>query len=75
MRLKHRITPEVKSARTLLIERGWSVRRAHKELGCSFTHLAHVLTGRRVSNRLLRRIMSLPESPVPRRESGFAISQ
>ena len=64
--------PTVDTARAALRRKGYSYRRAAAALGCSFTHLSHVLTRRRESRRLLNRIAALPESPVPYRNSGFA---
>jgi hypothetical protein len=51
---------EVKAARADLRAKGWSYRTAALELGCSLTHLAWVLTGRRQSQRLLDAIVALP---------------
>ncbi|RRJ95640.1 hypothetical protein Ga0100231_016490 [Opitutaceae bacterium TAV4] len=52
--------------------KGWSWRRAAIALGCSYTHLAHTLTGRRSSDSLASRIDALPVSDRPYRASGFA---
>ncbi|EIP97499.1 hypothetical protein OpiT1DRAFT_01939 [Opitutaceae bacterium TAV1] len=52
--------------------KGWSWRRAAIALGCSYTHLAHMLTGRRESAVLAARIDALPISEQPYRTSGFA---
>lgn len=71
-KLKCPVTPEVVRARKTLIKRGWSQRRAAKQLNVSYVHLCHVLTGRRQSMRLLRAISELPESPVAYQQSGFA---
>lgn len=57
--LLHPISREVSSARKHLLDTGWSYRTAASELGCSFTQLAHVLTGRRRSQSLVSRILSL----------------
>jgi DMSO/TMAO reductase YedYZ heme-binding membrane subunit len=65
-------TLTIPQARAALRRKGYSYRRAALALGCSFTHLSHVLTHRRESRRLLGRIAELPESPVPYRRSGFA---
>lgn len=62
----------VSQARAALHAKGYSYRRAAVALGCSFTHLSHVLTNRRESRRLLTRIAALPKSPIPFRHSGFA---
>ncbi|MEI6034508.1 MAG: hypothetical protein WCS65_09540 [Verrucomicrobiae bacterium] len=64
--------PTVDTARATLRRKGYSYRRAATALGCSFTHLSHVLTSRRESRRLLARIATLPESPIPYRQCGFA---
>ena len=53
------LTPEVIAARESLRAKGWSYREAMIELGCSYTHLAHTLTGRRESKRLLAAIDAL----------------
>lgn len=58
--LIHPISRSVVHARAHLRKTGWSYRSAAEELGCSFTQLAHVLTGRRTSKSLLSRILSLP---------------
>jgi transcriptional regulator with XRE-family HTH domain len=55
-----------------LRKKGWSWRRAAKAVGCSYTHLAHTLTGRRESNPLLQRLNALPPSTHPYRATGFA---
>lgn len=47
-------------ARQLLKQRGYSYRRAAPVLGVHYSHLALVLTGKRQSRRLLRRIEQLP---------------
>lgn len=51
----------VRKARKTLAERGWSYRAFCAETGYSFTHVAHVLTGRRESRRLLEAIEALPK--------------
>jgi lambda repressor-like predicted transcriptional regulator len=48
-------------AKVTLKKRGWSYRAAAKKLGYSYTHIAHTLTGRRQSRRLLAKIMNLPQ--------------
>ena len=61
------ITRQTMAARAALAAGGWSYRKAAKELGCSYQHLAHVLTGCRESISLLARIMALPKyQPKPR---------
>jgi hypothetical protein len=52
---------EVKRARKHLRVAGWSYRDAADELGVHYTHLGLVLTARRVSARLLARVLTLPE--------------
>ena len=59
--LRHSIPKPVARARQHLRATGWSYRSAAMELGCSFTQLAHVLTGRRQSHSLLVRIKALPK--------------
>lgn len=54
------------AAKRHLHEKGWSYRTAAVVLGVHYTHLARVLTGRRVSKSLLRRIHALPP-----RSQGF----
>lgn len=44
----------------MLRERGWSYRAAAAPLGVHFSHLNHVLNGRRASSALLDRIEKLP---------------
>lgn len=48
------------AAKKHLHEIGWSYRTAAVVLGVHFTHLARVLTGKRTSKSLLRRIYDLP---------------
>ena len=60
-------------ARTALIAKDWSVRRAAIFLERDYVHLARVLSGQRISERLLVRIIDLPPSPVKRSRSGFAL--
>ena len=45
----------------LLKAKGWSYRAAAPKLGVHYVHLALVLTGKRVSKRLLAAIQSLPQ--------------
>ena len=54
------ISREVSLARRHLLDTGWSYRTAAVVLGCSFTQLSHVLTGRRKSRSLITRIRELP---------------
>ncbi len=54
---------------------GQETRRAAEAVGCSYTHLAHTITGRRDSQPLLKRLNALPQSTQPYRESGFARRQ
>jgi lambda repressor-like predicted transcriptional regulator len=61
------------NARASLRERGWSLRRAAAELGCTHVHLAYVLSGARTSKRLMGKIEMLGPSPIPFREVGFAV--
>jgi lambda repressor-like predicted transcriptional regulator len=64
------ITPS--RAKAHLKKQGWSNRRAAATLCVSQPHLSYVLNGRRRSQVLLARIMSMGCSPTPRRPSGFA---
>ena len=52
-------------AKQVLKARGWTYRQAAPVLGVHFTHLAKVLTSRRVSASLLRRISELPLRVAP----------
>lgn len=56
-----------------LRRKGWSWRRAAEAVGCSYTHLAHTLTGRRESQPLLKRLSALQPSTQPYRETGFSL--
>ena len=58
--LLHPISKPVLRARGHLATTGWSYRSAAEHLGCSFTQLAHVLTGRRQSQSLVARVLALP---------------
>ena len=58
--LIHPISKPVQRARRHLADTGWSYRTAAREVGCSFTQLSHVLTGRRVSKSLVDRLITLP---------------
>lgn len=51
---------DYEGAKRYLHKMGWSYRTAAPVLGVHFTHLARVLTGRRTSKSLLRRIHDLP---------------
>jgi len=48
-------------AKKLIPQRGWSQRKAARELDVTHTHLNLVLNGRRISKRLLVRIEALPK--------------
>ena len=63
--LLHPISKPVERARKHLAATGWSYRSAARELGCSFTQLAHVLTGRRASKSLVDRLTALPARRQP----------
>ncbi len=54
------LLPEVRGAREALSRKGWSYRTAADFLAVHHMHLTHVLTGRRVSRLLCRRIEKLP---------------
>jgi transcriptional regulator with XRE-family HTH domain len=56
---KNAITKDVRAARRTLKRRGWTYQEAAGELGCSYGHLALVLTCRRESRRLLERIAEI----------------
>ncbi len=62
-----------KHAKASLKRKGWSYRRAAVVLEVSFPHLAKVMSGARASERLLVRIMHLPQSPVRYSRTGFAL--
>lgn len=62
----------LKRARAAIVEKNWSTRRAATYLERNYVHLSRVLTGERISEPLLIRVLELPASPVPRRCSGFA---
>ena len=51
---------EVAKAKETLKRKGWSYRTAAPELGVCYQHIAHVLTQRRDSKRLLAAIEALP---------------
>ena len=53
-------------AKVTLKQKGWSYRRAAPVLGVNYVHLAYVLTGKRISRRLLEKIESIPEAPTAR---------
>lgn len=73
---KRKASPEyrrlLKRARAALVSKGWSTRRAATYLERNYVHLSRVLTGERVSELLLIRVLELPASPVKRRMVGFA---
>lgn len=46
-----------------LHSKGWTLRPAAARLGVHWTHLHYVLTGKRSSKSLTRRIEALPPSP------------
>lgn len=50
-------------AKATLKRKGWSYRKGSPHLGVGWQHLAKVLTGRRVSASLLRRIEEMPDNP------------
>lgn len=56
---------EVLAARQELKIKGWSYRTAAPFLGVTYQQIGYVLTGKRSSNALLRRIHCLP----PRRKT------
>jgi hypothetical protein len=58
---RNRVNDSIEMAKVTLKKRGWSYRAVAKELGYSYTHIAHTLTGRRQSRRLLNKIMNLPQ--------------
>lgn len=57
---KNAISKDVRAARSALKAKGYTYHEAANHLGYSYGHLAQVLTGARVSGRLLRRIHGLP---------------
>lgn len=52
-------------ARQLLKQKGYTYRQAGPALGVHFVHLCLVLTGKRISASLLRRISELPPREIP----------
>jgi len=62
----------LKRARRILRERGWSIRRAALYLDRNYVHLHQVLHGGRESTSLINRVLEIPHSPIPYRDSGFA---
>lgn len=44
-----------------LYSKGWSIRTAAREIGCTPPHLSKVLSGERKSKSLTRRLMALPK--------------
>ena len=69
-------TEEVNSsaehARKTLRDKGWAWRRAAERLGYSYSHFSKVLSGIHQSDTLLDSVATLPPSPIPYRNSGFA---
>ena len=57
--------PKVQIARNALRAKGWTQVEAANQLGVSKVHLCYVLTARRISASLLRRISKLPNNPNP----------
>jgi hypothetical protein len=51
------------AAAAALRVKGWTLRPAAKRLGVSTTHLHYVVTNRRTSASLLRRVANLPANP------------
>jgi len=58
-------SPDIQAARNALRRKGWTQAAAAQHLGISAVHMCYVLTGRRVSRRLLSQIHALPECPNP----------
>ena len=54
-----KLPPSILTARQELKAKGWSYRRAAKPLGVHYSHLCLVLTGKRASRSLIRRIHNL----------------
>lgn len=52
---------ELARAKAILKARGWAYRSAAPLLKVHFTHLCLVLTGKRVSRALLKRIEEIPQ--------------
>jgi len=59
-------------AKAILKAKGWSYRAAAPKLGVGYVHLSEVLNGHRKSRRILDEIPTLPASPTPYHETGFA---
>lgn len=58
-------SPDIQAARNALRRKGWTQAAAARHLGVSAVHLCYVLTGRRVSVRLIASIHALPDCPTP----------
>lgn len=60
-------------ARRHMRARGWSVRRAALYLERNYVHLQLVISGQRLSEPLIARVLDLPRSPVRYTRAGFAL--
>lgn len=58
--------------RAILMERGYSLRKAAAALSVGPQHLVRVLNGQRESAKILAAIEALPPSATPRKLCGFA---
>jgi transcriptional regulator with XRE-family HTH domain len=58
---RNRSNLTVAQAKRHLKKTGWSYRKAADRLGYSYTHIAWVLTGRRISYTVLAAILELPK--------------
>ncbi len=64
LEVERAVAAPVRAARVSLRGKGWSYRAAAPLMGVSYQHLAHVLTGRRESRKLLKLIHDLPAKEV-----------
>jgi len=55
-----KLPAQVAKAREHFYAAGWSYRSAAAVLGVSYQHLCHVLRGDRVSRRLIKAVLDLP---------------
>ena len=51
-----------------LYAKGWTIRQAARKLNVSYSHLAYVLRGQRVSITLVDKLRAVPERPLNLRE-------
>lgn len=51
-----------------LYAKGWTIRQAARKLNVSYSHLAYVLRGERVSVSLIKKLRALPKRKLVLRE-------